>query len=278
MALIETRHKPLTTSPLKLSAPLGAAMAFMGMAGSLPLLHGSQGCTAFALVMMVRHFREAIPLQTTAMNEISTILGGMEQVEQALLNMTGRAKPAVIGLISTALAETRGEDMQGELKLILARRPELAGTTVVHVSAPDYDGSLEMGWSKAVTALVQLAEPTPRRLDQVNLLPGVHLTPGDVEHLKEMVEAFGLEPVALPDLSGSLDGHVPDAYTPTTLGGTSMERVRGLGGARLTIAVGEHMRPAAEALHKRTGVPYVLFDRLTGLDAVDRLTVTLSNL
>ena len=75
-------------------------MAFMGIEGSLPLFHGSQGCTAFALVMMVRHFREAIPLQTTAMNEVSTILGGIDNVEEALLNITRRAKPKVIGLIS----------------------------------------------------------------------------------------------------------------------------------------------------------------------------------
>ncbi|MBC7951289.1 MAG: nitrogenase iron-molybdenum cofactor biosynthesis protein NifN, partial [Rhodospirillaceae bacterium] len=97
MALVISHNKALSTSPLKISAPLGAAMAFMGMEGSLPLFHGSQGCTAFALVMLVRHFREAIPLQTTAMNEISTILGGSEQVEAALLNMTKRAKPKIIG-------------------------------------------------------------------------------------------------------------------------------------------------------------------------------------
>ena len=82
MALIVDHNKALSTSPLKISAPLGASLAFMGMKGCLPMFHGSQGCTAFALVMMVRHFREAIPLQTTAMNEISTILGGRDWMEQ----------------------------------------------------------------------------------------------------------------------------------------------------------------------------------------------------
>lgn len=278
MALVINHNKALSTSPLKTSAPLGAAMAFMGMEGSLPLFHGSQGCTAFALVMLVRHFREAIPLQTTAMNEVSTILGGSEQVEQALINMTKRAKPKVIGVISTALTETRGEDLANDLKGISARNKDLP--TLIHVSAPDFDGSLEMGWSKAVTALVEaLAVPPagnamPTR--QVNILPGIHLTPGDIENLKEMVEDFGLEPVVLPDLSGSLDGHVPDAYVPTTLGGTSLEQARSMGRALLTIAVGEHMRYPAQALADRTGVPFELFDRLTGLEAVDRLMVVLS--
>jgi nitrogenase molybdenum-iron protein NifN len=42
----------------------------------MPLLHGSQGCTSFGLVLFVRHFREAIPMQTTAMSEVATVLGG----------------------------------------------------------------------------------------------------------------------------------------------------------------------------------------------------------
>jgi nitrogenase molybdenum-iron protein NifN len=280
MALVISHNKALSTSPLKVSAPLGAAMAFMGMEGSLPLFHGSQGCTAFALVMLVRHFREAIPLQTTAMNEVSTILGGAEQVEQALLNMTKRAHPKIIGLVSTALTETRGEDVAGDLKGILARNKELGGTAVVYCSAPDFDGSLETGWGKAVGAMIRnLVPPASSQppLKRVNVLAGCHLTPGDVESLREIVEDFGLEAVILPDLSGSLDGHLPDHYVPTTLGGTTLEQVKGMNRAMVTIAVGEHMRIAAETLQAKTGVPFVLFDRLTGLEAVDKLMVCLSS-
>jgi nitrogenase molybdenum-iron protein NifN len=279
MTVVVHSAKALSASPLKISAPLGAALAFMGLDGSLPLFHGSQGCTAFALVMMVRHFREAIPLQTTAMNELSTILGGTDHVEQALLNIVRRAAPKVVGVVSTALTETRGEDMKGDLKAIIARNPELVGTAVVHAAAPDYEGSLETGWASAVSALIDtLVEPANARPPsrRVALLAGVQLTPGDLDELKETIEAFGLEPVVLPDLAGSLDGHVPDTYVPTTLGGTTLEQIRGLNRAALAIAVGEHMRGPAELLATRAGVPAVVLDRLTGLDAVDRLMVLLS--
>lgn len=281
MALIVSHGHSVTSNPLKLSAPLGASMAFMGMDGTMPLLHGSQGCTAFALVMLVRHFREAIPLQTTAMNEVSTILGGMDQVEQALLNIAKRTKPKIIGLISTALTETRGEDMKGDLKLILERNPELADVKVIPVSAPDFSGSLETGWGKAVTAIVSaLAEPASAKQQDckcVNILPGVHMTPGDIETLVDLVEEFGLKANVLPDLSGSVDGHVPDHFIPTTYGGATVEAAKNLGRAKLTIAIGEHMRISAETLQQKTGVPYVLFDRLTGLEVSDRLMVCLSN-
>ncbi|MEO5336171.1 MAG: nitrogenase iron-molybdenum cofactor biosynthesis protein NifN [Magnetospirillum sp. WYHS-4] len=280
--MTEAPRKACAVNPLKSSAPLGAALAFLGIDGCLPLFHGSQGCTAFALVLMVRHFREAIPLQTTAMNEISTILGGSDNVEQALVNIVGRTKPKVIGLCTTALTETRGEDFSGDLRLTLARRDDLGETAVVVASTPDFDGGLETGWSKAVTAMVeQLVPAGPREVvapRQVNLLAGSHLTPGDVEELREIAESFGLDVILLPDLAGSLDGHVPDRYIPTTYGGTRLEDIRRMGRSMLTLALGEQMRPAAEALERQAGVPFRVLDRLTGLEASDTLVAVLAEL
>ena len=103
--------KSLSINPLKMSQPLGAALAFLGLNKMMPLFHGSQGCTAFAKVVLVRHFRESIPLSTTAMTEISTILGGEDNVEQAILTIIEKYNPEVIGLLTTGLTETRGDDM-----------------------------------------------------------------------------------------------------------------------------------------------------------------------
>ena len=130
MAEIIHSHKSLATNPLKCSAPLGASLAYLGVSGSVPLLHGSQGCTSFALVLTVRHTKEAIPMQTTAIDEVATIMGGSENLEEALINLTKRMKPRFIGIATTALMETRGEDIVGDLKLILDRRPELRDVRV----------------------------------------------------------------------------------------------------------------------------------------------------
>ena len=48
------------------------------------MMHGSQGCTAFGKVFFVRHFREPIPLQTTAMDQVSTVMGADENVIEGL--------------------------------------------------------------------------------------------------------------------------------------------------------------------------------------------------
>ena len=68
MAELLKRKKALSVSPLKASQTVGAALAFLGFFRSMPIMHGSQGCTAFAKVFFVRHFREPVPLQTTAMD------------------------------------------------------------------------------------------------------------------------------------------------------------------------------------------------------------------
>src|SRR3954447_8422847 len=190
MAEIIHNRKSLTTNPLKSSTPLGAALAYLGVAGAIPMLHGSQGCTSFALVLTVRHTKEAIPLQTTAIDEVATVMGGAENVEEGLLNLTKRMKPRFIGVATTALVETRGEDIKGDLKLILQRNPELKDVKIVLAKTPDFEGALEDGWSRAVTAiidaLVEPAGPTAGPLyQQVNILPGVHQTAADIEYIVE---------------------------------------------------------------------------------------------
>ncbi|MFO1197372.1 MAG: nitrogenase iron-molybdenum cofactor biosynthesis protein NifN [Burkholderiaceae bacterium] len=280
MARILEPKKACAVNPLKMSQPLGAAYAFMGMDSCMPLMHGSQGCTSFGLVLLVRHFKEAIPLQTTAMNEVTTILGGTDNLERALVNIRERARPKLIAICSTGLTETKGDDVAGDLALIRARRPELADTALVHVSTPDYVGAFEGGFGAAVAALARtFVQPTADRVaTQVNLLPGAHLTPADVDELRGLCEAFGLHPIVLPDVSGSLDGHIPDDWRGTTLGGTTLAQVEAMGASAATIAIGEHMRAAAAEIARAAGVPYTVLDRVTGLAACDTLLATLSTI
>ena len=280
MANVVESKKSCTVNPLKMSQPLGASYAYMGMNNCMPMMHGSQGCTGFGLVLLVRHFREAIPLQTTAMNEATTILGGSDNIEKAIINIKTRANPDLIGICSTGLTETKGEDVHGDLKLIRARHPELGDTEVVYVSTPDYTGAFQDGWAKTVQAMIEaLVVPVAERNDkQINVLAGCHLTPGDIEELREIIEAFGFTAVVMPDISGSLDGHIPDDFSPSTLGGTTLAEVRSMGASVLTLAIGEQMRSSAEALQAITGVSFELFDRLTGLEPNDRLLMTLSRL
>jgi nitrogenase molybdenum-iron cofactor biosynthesis protein NifN len=279
MATITIPRKSVAVNPLKQSQPLGAALAFLGLKGIMPLFHGSQGCTAFAKVMLVRHFREAIPLSTTAMTEVSTILGGEENVEQAILTLVEKSKPSIIGLCTTGLTETRGDDMAGILQSIRKRHPELHDLPIVFVSTPDFKGALQDGFAATVTSIVkELPRSGETRVNQVTLLFSPAFSPGDVQEIKEIVAAFGLTAIAVPDLSLSLDGHLDDSYNTVTSGGTTLAELREIGSSVYTLALGESMRGAAEALHAQFGIPYEVFPSLNNLDAIDSFLEGLADL
>ncbi len=281
MATVTVGKKACAVNPLKMSQPIGGALAFLGLRGAMPLLHGSQGCTSFGLTLFVRHFKEAVPLQTTAISEVATVLGGLENVEQAILNIYNKQKPEIIGICLTGVTETKGDDVDGYIKLIRQKYPQLANFPLVYVSTPDFKDAFQDGWEKTVTRMIEVLVETPtstarRDPARVNILPGCHLTPGDLDELRTIVEDFGLEPLFLPDLAGSLDGHIPDDFAPTTIGGIGVDEIATMGTASWTIAIGAQMRRAAEAMEKKTGIPFRLFERLCGLAPNDEFIMFLS--
>ena len=111
MAEIVLPTKPLSVNPLKATQPIGASLAFLGLADAMPLEHGARGCTSFNKLFFMRHFREPIALQTTAMDQMTTVLGADSNVVEALATICEKDKPRVIGLITTGLSETLGADV-----------------------------------------------------------------------------------------------------------------------------------------------------------------------
>ncbi|MDP1524627.1 MAG: nitrogenase iron-molybdenum cofactor biosynthesis protein NifN [Rhodocyclaceae bacterium] len=283
MADILKRAKPLAVNPLKVSQPIGASLAFLGLKNALPMLHGSQGCTAFGKVFFVRHFREPIPLQTTAMDQVSSVMGADENVVEGLKTLCEKSKPEIIGVPTTGLSETQGTDIKRLVKQFRETCPQFDHIAVVPVNTPDYIGSLESGFALAIEAIidvmVQKSALAGRRHKQVNVLAGSMLTPGDIESIKDWIEAFGLRPVVLPDIGDSLDGHlVPQENTPLTLGGTPKAEIESMGESIATLVIGRSLFKAADMLEERTGVPTLRFDHLMGLDACDAFTHALANL
>lgn len=271
MTLIANPQKPVAVNPLKLSPPLGAAIAFIGLKRAMPLFHGSQGCTAFAKRLLFRHFNEAVPLSTTAMTELSSILGGEENIQQAILNLVNKQNPEIIGLCTTGLTETRGEDMAGILKVFREQHPELDKLPIVLVSTPDFKGSLQDGYAAAVEQIVsQIPQEQQTKPDQITILAGSFLTPGDVHEIKDTVKAFGHKAIVLPDLSGSVDGHWEENQSALSAGGTSLSELRSVGASAFTLALGYSMEKSAKILHSRFGTPFELIPRLTGLLASDK--------
>jgi nitrogenase molybdenum-iron protein NifN len=291
MARVVTAGRRGAIDPLKHSQPLGGALVFLGLARAMPLLHGSQGCTSFAKALLTRHFGEPIPLQTTAITEVTAVLGAGESLAAALDAIRARQHPDVIGVLTTGLTEVSGEDVAGELRAYL--RSAGSGTPlIVLVSTPDFRGGLSDGWAAALEALVRAvpvdapagpervdapagseaaAEPRQPGAEPLAVLAGPALTAVDIDELTALAGGFGLDPVVIPDLSGSLDGHLAAAWSPLTTGGTSVARLRRIGAAGTVVAAGATTDAAADALAARTGATVIRRAHLSGLAACDAL-------
>ncbi|MDY0398231.1 MAG: nitrogenase iron-molybdenum cofactor biosynthesis protein NifN [Desulfuromonas thiophila] len=271
-ALTPAPTRALQINPFKLSQPMGAALAFFGIEGCLPLMHGAQGCASFTKVFFTRHFCEPIAIQTTAVSDICAILdGGDAGIAEALRTIGEKSRPALIGLHSTGLTETKGDDLQRAARQLDQGEN---GLPLVWVATPDYEGGFESGWALATRALIeQLVEPqrhcTPR---QLVLLPHVSLQPLEVERIKELIAAFGFRVLALPDLSSALDGHLGQGQSVLSDGGLPLAELRTLARCSHVLAIGHSMRPCAEALQRKNPAMQLWScDHLQGLLATDAL-------
>lgn len=263
--------KPLQVNPIRLSQPMGAALAFLGIDRCMPLMHGGMGCTSFTKVFLTRHFCEPIAIQTTAVTDVTAVLdGGNSGIVEAVANITRNVTPSLIGLHTTGLTETKGDDIAG-----IARQIDFP---LVHVNTTDYEGGLESGWGKATRAIIeQLVEARAEvRSHKAVLLPHVSLTPIEVEKVKEFMAGFGFEVHALPDLSTSLDGHLGEKQSVLSGGGITVEAIRDLADAALVVSVGASMEPSAKSLQtKNPAMRHIHCGHLQGLEATDNLVAAL---
>jgi len=269
--------KNATVNPQKNSPALGATLAFLGIDQMLGLLHGAQGCSTFIRLQLSRHFKEPIALNCTSMSEDTAIFGGWENLKKGLKKVIEKFNPGVVGVMTSGLTETMGDDVRSAIFQFREENPELADVPIIHASTPDYCGSLQEGYAAAVEAIcATLPEAGEVIANQVTILPGAFLTPADVEEVKETCEAFGLDPVVIPDISCALDGHVDDTVSALSVGGIPVVRIRQAGRSAATLYIGDSLAKSARKLSERFGTPAYGFTSITGFAEMDLFMETLS--
>ncbi|WP_345987007.1 nitrogenase iron-molybdenum cofactor biosynthesis protein NifN [Sulfurimonas sp. HSL1-2] len=267
-------HKPLQVNPIKHSQPMGAALAFMGIRNCLPLMHASQGCASYTKVFYTKHFNEPIPMYNTSVSDITAVLdGGDYSILLAIENITKKnkgMKPEIIGLHTTGLTETKGDDVRG-----VGMHIEIP---YCYVNTPDFEGGMESGWALTVKALIDqhTAPATECKPNKLVLMPHVGIQPGEIEKIKAMCEDFGFETLAMPDLSTSLDGYLSEGQGKLATGSIGIDDIVALGDTETVITIGHSMKVGAEALQKKNpAVRHVHFDHLMGLENNDNFVAEL---
>jgi nitrogenase molybdenum-iron protein NifN len=263
-----------TRNPCKACAPLGATLVMRGIAGALPFLHGSQGCATYMRRYIISHFREPMDIATSGFSEATTIFGGGANLRQGLDNVTSQYHPTLIGIATTCLTETIGEDVRGLLYEYLEKRVGAEKPVLVHVSTPSYTGTHVDGFHDAVRAVVeQLSEAGASAYDgeSVNLFPGM-VSAEDLRFVKEVAADFGMPATVFPDYSDTLDGESMEKYNKIPEGGTTIAALRATPSAKASIEFGRTLRAkttAASFLQERYKVPATRIGLPIGVQETD---------
>lgn len=274
--------KAATRNACKLCSPLGASLVFKGIRGCLPFLHGSQGCATYIRRYMISHFREPVDIASSSFSEDDAIFGGARNFADGVENVIQQYTPEVIGVATTCLAETIGENMIGMIKAYQKTGGD-GRPPMVHVSTPAYTGTHADGFREAVReVLAAFAEGTTETdSGRVNLLPSM-MSCEDLRHLRFLAEAYGLKPTLLPDYSDTLEGEAWGGYHRIAPGGTSLGEIRQMGSAAATIEIG-HSRVQAKTssaadFEARTGVVRHVLGWPVGLRLSDELMTSFSQI
>lgn len=229
----------LNVNPCKMCMPMGAVMALKGIENSMIILHGSQGCSTYIRRHMAGHYNEPIDVASSSLNEEGTVYGGEANLKKGLRNIIKLYNPSLIGVATTCLAETIGEDIKRITEDFLREESITSedGLVIVPIPTPGYGGTHSEGYYMALTSVVkQLAEDTTPN-GKVNIIAS-NLNPGDIRNIKSILKDFGIEYVLLPDVSDTLDAPYKKEYKKIPDGGTKVDDIEKMAGAAATIEMG----------------------------------------
>lgn len=207
-----------TRNACKLCTPLGASVVFKGVEGCVPLIHGSQGCSTYIRRYLISHYKEPVDIASTNFTEESAIFGGQTNLFTALDNINKQYNPKIIGIATTCLSETIGDDMQVFLQKYQSARNTENIPELVYVNTPSFKGTHANGFHDAVCALVRRFADFTKSSKKINIFPGF-LSTADLRHIKEILEAFDLKSTLLPNYSDTLDDEYNGNYERIPEGG-----------------------------------------------------------
>ena len=207
---------------------------------------------------MISHYKEPIDIASSNFHEESAVFGGSHNLKIGLKNVSDQYKPDVIGVATTCLSETIGDDVP---MILREYKKEFKNGSpmpiMIHASTPSYQGSHIDGFHAAVYATVKaLAEKMPQQR-LINLFPNM-VSPADMRYLKEILGDFGVPYMMLPDYSQTMDGGPWAEYHRIPPGGTPASAITTAASAMASIEFGstiEASKSAAGYLDVMFGVP-----------------------
>jgi nitrogenase molybdenum-iron protein beta chain len=236
-------RQALVINPAHTCQPLGAELAAHGFEGTLPFVHGSQGCASYYRSTLNRHFREPAPAVSSAMTEDGAVFGGQNNLHEALENAYALYKPKMMAIFTSCMPEIIGDDLTAFLKNARAKGSVPKDFPLPFANTPSFNGSHVNGYDAMVLAILQtLTEGKKvegRCTGKLNLLAGFDTNTADYREYKRILDEFGIPHTVLADISDSFDSPNDGKYRQYP-GGTPLAEAADSINGKATITLGAY--------------------------------------
>lgn len=275
----KTNLRSVNENPCHMCMPMGGIIPFKGVERAMVILHGSQGCATYMRRHIAEHFNEPIDVASSSLNEKGTVYGGEKNLKQGLDNLIKLYNPDLVGVLTTCLAETIGEDID-RITANYLNEKKVDGLTVVTAPTPGYGGSHSEGYWLSATRIVKALAGNSPKHPRVNvIIPDI--SPADIREIKRILRELKVEYTLFPDFSDNLDRPYMKTYSKVPATGTKISDIQSMGGAAATIELGMTVEDGVSPggyLETEFGVPLYRLPIPMGLNNTDLFIRTLQEI
>ncbi|HAE63184.1 MAG TPA: nitrogenase [Eubacteriaceae bacterium] len=268
----------MNVNPCKMCMPMGGSLAFKGIENSMILMHGSQGCATYIRRHMATHYNEPVDIASSSLSENQTVHGGSKNLKHGIKNVIKLYNPKIIGVLTTCLAETIGEDIKRIIDEFKNKHP-ITEVDIIPVSTPGYGATHYEGFFHTIRSIIEYyAVDIPEKNEKINIIAG-DLTPADIRELKRIGKLFDVDFNLIPDISDTLDGSFQEDYSKIPKGGTTIDQIKSMSGAKATIELAlllEDKYSPGMFLEEKYGVKLYKMAMPIGLQGMDEFVKTIA--
>ncbi|MDA9504615.1 nitrogenase molybdenum-iron protein subunit beta [Bradyrhizobium sp. CCBAU 11386] len=280
-------REALAVNPAKACQPLGAVFASVGFEGTLPFVHGSQGCVAYYRSHLSRHFKEPSSCVSSSMTEDAAVFGGLNNMIDGLANSYNMYKPKMIAVSTTCMAEVIGDDLNAFIKTSKEKGSVPADFDVPFAHTPAFVGSHVTGYDNALKGILEHfwdgKAGTAPKLERkpngaINIIGGFDgYTVGNLREIKRILALMGIHHTILADNSEVFDTPTDGEFRMYD-GGTTLEDAANAVHARATISMQQWCTEKTLPFVAEHGQDVLSFNYPVGLSATDDVIMALSRI
>ena len=270
----------LTVNPAKACQPLGAVFAAVGFEGTLPFVHGSQGCVAYYRSHFSRHFKEPSSCVSSSMTEDAAVFGGLNNMIDGLANAYNLYKPKMIAVSTTCMAEVIGDDLNGFIQTAKEKGSVPQEFDVPYAHTPAFVGSHITGYDNTMKGILEHFWKDKERAPngKINFIGGFDgYTVGNLREIKRVFGLMDVDATILADNSEVWDTPADGQFRMYD-GGTTLEDAKLALNAKATVSMQEFCTEKSLAYAAGKGQEIAAFNHPVGVAATDKFLMEIARL